>query len=139
MKIVKDPPSPKASEGHGKIEIIFSKYTPNRKIFCHKELTRERWFRLSFDEQMANVGADIGRTINWRNKDIQQSSRFFETGLELLDLTIDDEKNKERLNELLKAREALVDYFCFDNIYGSTDEKWNNYFYGFNYAANLNR
>lgn len=124
MKIVKD-----------KIEIICRKYIPKRKIFCHKELTRERWSRFSFDEQMANVGAEIGRTINWRNKDVQQSSRHFETGLELLDLTIDDKKNKNKFEELLRVRECLADYFCFDNIYGSNDEKWNNYFYFFNYAA----
>lgn len=29
----------------------------------HKGLTFERWFRFSLDEQLANVGAEIGRTI----------------------------------------------------------------------------
>ncbi len=99
------------------------------------EQFKERWFKFSLIEQMANVGAEIGRTINWRKKDNKQSSRHFESGLELLDLTIDDPKNKKRLKELLLVRETLVDYFYFDNIYGSSDEKWNNYFYAFNYAA----
>ncbi len=97
----------------------------------------KRWCKFSLLEQMANTGAEIGRAINWRKKNDKESRAFFERGLELLDLTIDDPKNKKRLKELLRVREALADYFCFDNIYGSTDEKWNSYFYGFNYAANL--
>ncbi|MBU2036638.1 hypothetical protein KJ866_00295, partial [Patescibacteria group bacterium] len=61
----------------------------------------------------------------------------FERALELLDLTIDDDKNKKRLRELLRVREVMADYFQFDNIYGSTDKSWQNYFYAFNYAARL--
>lgn len=103
-------------------------------------LTKERWQKLNFFEQMANVGAEIGRAINWREKDEQRSDAAFERGLELLDLTIDDKKNHKGgcLKELCRLREVLVDYFCFDNIYGSSDEKWNNYFYAFNYAARKN-
>ena len=105
----------------------------------HKELASGRWFRFSLLEQMANIGTEIGRAINWRAKNVNDSKMALERGLELLDLTIDDPKNKKRLKELLRVREMLVDYFCFDNIYGSSDEKWNNYFYGFNYAARLGK
>jgi len=101
------------------------------------EQFKNRWLRFSLAEQMANIGAEIGRAINWREKGTSESMAFFERGLELLDLTIEDVKNRKRLQELLRVRECLADYFCFDNIYGSDDEKWNNYFYGFNYAANL--
>jgi hypothetical protein len=107
--------------------------------YQHKELASGRWFQLSFFEQMANIGSEIGRAINWRKKDKKTSESAFERGLELLDLTIKDPKNKKRLKELCRLREVLVDYFCFDNIYGSSDEKWNNYFYAFNYAARVNR
>ena len=106
---------------------------------CNKELTKERWFAMSFLEQMANIGSEIGRTINWREKDGHRSDCAFESALELLDLTIEDLKNRKHLKELCRLREALADYFCFANIYGSSDEKWNNYFYSFNYAANLNK
>ncbi len=99
---------------------------------------KNRWFKFSLAEQMANVGAEIGRAINWRARNKKDSQAFFERGLELLDLTIEDSKNKKRLKELLRVRETLADYFCFDNIYGSSDEKWNNYFYAFNYAARIN-
>jgi len=110
-----------------------------KKEYTYKKLSEGRWLQFSFVEQMANIGSEIGRAINWKNKDEKMSKASFERGLELLDLTIEDPKNKKRLKELLRVREALTDYFCFDNIYGSGDEKWNNYFYAFNYAANLNR
>ncbi len=60
-------------------------------------------------------------------------------GLELLDLTIEDSKNKKGLKELCRLRKMLADYFYFDNIYGSSDETWENYFYSFNYAAAIHR
>ncbi len=103
------------------------------------DLTKERWFNLSFLEQMANLGSEVGRTIKWKIKDPERSRCAFESALELLDLTIEDTKNKKKpkLEELCRLREILADYFCFDNIYGSDDEKWNSYFYGFNYAASL--
>mgnify|MGYP001571675285 CR=1 FL=1 len=103
------------------------------------EQFKTRWFIFSLVEQMANIGAEIGRAINWRIKGTKESQAFFERGLELLDVTISDPKNRKRLKELLRVRETLVDYFMFDNIYGSSDEKWNNYFYAFNYAAGLNK
>jgi hypothetical protein len=108
-------------------------------MFFHKELTIEKWQKLSFFEQMANIGAEIGRTENWRTKDKELSKAAFYRGIELLDSTIEDKKNVKKLKELCRLREMLADYFCFDNEYGSTDTKWDNYFYGFNYAANLNK
>ena len=87
-------------------------------------------------EQLANVGSEVYRTINWRNKDnLDYSNKAFERALELLDFTITDPKNRSRLKELTRVRECLVDYFMYDNIYGSSDEKWEKYFYAFAYAA----
>jgi hypothetical protein len=106
----------------------------------HKGLTLERWSRFSLMEQLANVGTDIERTIQWRKRgDLISSQQAFERALELLDLTIADPKNRKRLKEIVRAREALVDYFVYDNEYGSTDEAWQQYFYCFNYAAALQR
>jgi len=36
------------------------------------------------------------------------------------------------------VREALADYFVFENSYNSTDKSWQNYFYSFNFAARVN-
>lgn len=108
--------------------------------FFHHDLTEKKWREKSFFEQMANVGAEIGRAINWKIKDGKISKAAFERGLELLDLTINDRKNSgSRLKELCRIKEVLLDYFYSDNIYGSTDKSWNDYFYLFGYAAAINR
>jgi len=99
---------------------------------------RKKWQKLSFFEQMANIGSEVERAILWREKDKEYSKLAIYRALELLDLTVEDPKNKKRLKELLRVRECLVDYFFFDNIYQSSDEKWRNYFYAFNYAVRKN-
>ncbi len=105
----------------------------------HKQLARGRWKKLSFVEQMANIGGEVERTIKWKNKENKEYSQLaFERALELLDLTIADEKNKKRLKEIVRVREALSDYFVFQNEYHSSDEKWRSYFYAFNFAARVN-
>ncbi len=106
----------------------------------HQDLTQEKWRSLSFFYQMANIGTEIGRAIHWRKKDKNKSKASFERGLALLDLTIEDKKNHEgKLKELCVLREVLVDYFTADNIYHSSDKQWDDYFYGFNYAAAIER
>lgn len=105
----------------------------------HKQMASGHWFELSFFEQMANIGSEVERTISWKAKNNPEYSRMaFERALELLDLTIADKRNIKRLKELLRVREALADYFEFDNEYRSTDKLWQNYFYPFNWAARLN-
>ena len=105
--------------------------------YQHQELAQGRWFRLPFFEQMANVGSEVGRAINWRVRGGENSRLAFERALELLDLTIDDVKNRTRRRELLRVREVLADYFAGDNVYQSSDTSWQNYFYAFNYAVRL--
>jgi hypothetical protein len=105
----------------------------------HKQLAAGRWFEMNFFEQMANIGSEVERTIRWKNKQNQEYSQMaFERALELLDLTIADEKNKKHLKEILRLREMLADYFFFKNEYHSVDQKWQNYFYSFNFAARAN-
>lgn len=107
------------------------------KIIFHKGLTEKAWFSKSLFEQMANVGSEVERTMKWRHKDQKYSEMAFDRCLELIDLTVLDPKNKNRLTEILRSREVLVDYFMGDNVYGSSDMLWQNYFYGFNYAARI--
>lgn len=102
----------------------------------HKELAAGRWEKLTFAEQMANIGSEIDRTIIWRDKhNLSYSQLAFERALELIDLTIAAAKTFPRLKELLRVREILADYFIFDNEYKSTDKAWQDYFLAFNYAA----
>jgi len=107
----------------------------------YRKLSDGRWFELTFFEQMANIGSEVERAILWRNKNKEYSIKSIERALELLDLTIADDKNKSifRLKELVRLREVLVDYFYFDNQFSSSDKSWRNYFYAFNYAARINK
>ena len=104
--------------------------------YQHKEMADGRWFEFSFAEQMANIGTDVGRAINWKNKKNQEySQNAFYRALELLSLTIADSKNKDRLKELTRLYEVLGDYFMGNNEYGSSDELCEKYFLFFNYLA----
>jgi hypothetical protein len=110
------------------------------KKIIHKDLASGRWFKLSLVEQLANVGSDVERTIQWRKKDnLAYSEQAFDRVLELIDLTIADKKNRRRLKEIVRARELLVDYFMYKNEYSSTDEMWQKYFFDFAYAAAIQR
>jgi hypothetical protein len=102
----------------------------------HRGLAAGRWYQLCFAEQMANVGSEIERAISWKVKGRQDcSDRAFDRAIELLDLTIAGVRNRARLKELLRAREALADYFVFDNTYQSTPESWQRYFRSFLFAV----
>lgn len=101
----------------------------------HTELA-DRWDTFSIFEQMANIGAEVGRTISWRKKNNEKMSKnALYRALELIDFTVDDPKNKNSLKEILRMREVLCDYCMGDNIYKSTEASWNKYFYYFNLAA----
>lgn len=104
----------------------------------HKELAAGRWNDLTFAEQMANIGSEVERAINWRKKNNTEYSKLaFERALELLDLTVSNIKTIPQLREILRIRETLADYFVFDNIYKSTDKSFQNYFLAFNYASRI--
>jgi hypothetical protein len=107
---------------------------------AHRSLAAGRWFELSFIEQMANVGSEVTRALRWRSQgDRDHMAKALERGLELLDLTVSDARNRHRLRELTRVRELLKDDFYADNRYASTDELWRRYFFAFAYAARRNR
>lgn len=110
-------------------------------MMIHKNLTLERWQSLTLFEQLANVGCDVDRVIRWRDRGNEENSTAsLYRALELLDLTVADPKNRgAKRRELLRVREGLVDYFLYDNEYGSSDASWHNYFFAFNYAAALRK
>ena len=105
----------------------------------HKEL-QKRWHNLNLIEQLANVGSEVERALNWKEKcNIEYSVLAFYRALELLDYTTEGMKDFYRLKELKRFREVLVDYFAGQNIYLSSAGSFRNYFYGFNYAVSLSR
>ena len=94
---------------------------------------------MPFVEQMANVGSEVERALNWRAKNnTVYCQQAFERALELMDLTLQNSKGFPRLKELARVQEALVDYFAGDNQFMSTDVLWRKYFSHFAYAARKN-
>ena len=107
--------------------------------YQHKELAAGRWKNLSFCEQVANIGSEIERALNWRAKNnITYSRNAFERALELVDLTLETVSGFTRLKEITRIRESMVDYFAGINQFGSTDTSWRKYFSHFTYAVRKN-
>ena len=107
--------------------------------YQHKDLAAGRWKQLSFLEQMANIGSEVERALNWRTKhNDAYCQQAFERSLELIDLTLDSVKGFARLKELTRLREAIADYFFGSNQFISSDSLWRKYFSGFTYAARRN-
>lgn len=108
--------------------------------YQHKELAAGRWRQLSFLEQMANIGGEVERALNWREKqNPDYSQKAFERVLELIDLTLDSAAGMPRLKELTRVREAIVDFFAGSNQFRSNGTSWRKYFLPFTYAARRNR
>jgi len=106
----------------------------------HSSLAAGRWRSFSLMAQLANVGSEVERALNWRNKGNPEYSRLaFLRGLELLDLTIADPRHRHRLKEITRLREALLDLFLGDNEFRSTEKSWRSYFFGFAYASALEK
>jgi hypothetical protein len=107
--------------------------------YQHQSLAAGRWSRLTLVEQMANIGSEVERALNWRAKNNEAySQKAFERVLELVDLTLETAESFARLKELARLRETLIDYFFGDNQYGSTENLWRKYFLHFNFAARRN-
>ncbi len=108
-------------------------------ILQHKALAARRWSELPLMEQMANIGSEVERALNWQAKHhADYSRRAYERALELLDLSLDCATSFARLKELARVREAVVDYFSGTNQYLSTEGSWRKYFLHFTYAARRN-
>ena len=84
-------------------------------------LNSDRWKTMSFIEQMANIGSEVGRTLKWVLKDKPAMAQgAYVRALELIDLTIEYGRygspfRTEMLKELSQVRE------CFCSAYEMSD------------------
>jgi len=78
--------------------------------YQHESLASGRWRNLSLIEQLANIGSEVERALNWRAKgNLNYSQRALERALELISLTIEDPRHRRRLKEITRLREAILD------------------------------
>ena len=91
---------------------------------------------MSYSEQMANIGSEITRALNWKRKNNEKYCfNSVVRALELIALTIDSVTVKSHLKELTRLREAILDYFYGNNEFCSSEILWEKYFNHFNRAA----
>ena len=101
----------------------------------HPTIPQEKWNALSTIEQMANIGSEVSRAINWKEIYTTSMQMAVYRALELLTLSIEDKKNARGLKEILRIKECIADYFLGDNIYKFTDQWWQKYFLEYAIAA----
>jgi len=106
----------------------------------HTTLSQPHWDELSLSEQLANIGSEVLRALNWQKKgNAPYATLAFHRALELVDFSLHSGYTVETLRELTRTREALVDYFDGDNTFASSERTWRTYFMAFTYAAALKR
>ncbi len=104
--------------------------------YQHKELAAGRWARMPLVEQMANIGSEVERALNWKTKNNPDySRRAAERALELSDLSLAAARKLSQLKEIARMRELLADYFYGSNRYLSTEVSLRKYFAPFTYAT----
>ncbi|HEX9780192.1 MAG TPA: hypothetical protein VGB20_03160 [bacterium] len=106
----------------------------------HAGLAAGRWRQLALREQMANIGSEVSRALNWKQKgrgDLQRNAAA--RACELVELSLDSAHSWPRRRELARLREALIDYFYGSNEFGSSDSLWRSYFDHFAYALRKDR
>lgn len=106
----------------------------------HKNLAAGQWQKLTLIQQLANIGSEVFRAINWKKKERSDfSQRAFFRALELIDLSLENKNSYARLKELSRLRSVLIDYFVGENEFKSQEKSIEKYFYSFTYAANIKK
>jgi hypothetical protein len=106
----------------------------------HASLAAGRWHELTLMEQLGNIGSEVGRATRAKSKgDEQRFAGALDRALELFDLTLADNRWRDRFREVARAREIVCDFLVGDNEYGSTAESLDRYFLPFAMAARRDR
>ena len=103
----------------------------------HKNLAAGSWQKLSLAQQLGNIGGETNRALNWCDKDQKSYENAIYRALELLDLTISDPRWKNRLKEIVRARELLCDAILGGKEYKTSLNDLNRYFFHFALAARI--
>ena len=78
--------------------------------YQHKKLAAGDWEKLSFLEQMASIGSEVERALNWqKKKNADYSRRSSERALELIDLTLSSSRSLAHFKEICIIS-VLTDY-----------------------------
>ncbi len=103
---------------------------------------RSKWAGLSFEEQMGNIGAEVGRAIIAHRSDKpDREARAIDRAIDLFSATAEvliGTKYSYRLKEVFRARDEFLRLF-FDGTFDTDADKIERYFMYFSFAARRSR
>jgi len=106
----------------------------------NQETIKQQWQQRTLAQQMGNIGSEVGRALKWKNTNEVRKTNAIERALELFDFTISDPRwIKNRLKEICRSREVVVDYFYGDNEYNSSPQSLEKYFFYYALVARNNK
>ena len=74
----------------------------------HKNLTLDKWSLYSKGQQILMIANEINRAKNFLKKnDFEIAKNSYERALDLIDITIQDDKWKNNLKEILRCKEFI--------------------------------
>jgi len=103
---------------------------------------RGRWALLTFNEQMGNIGSEVGRAIlAHKNGNIVRETRAIDRAIDLFSATVEvliGTQYAYRLKEVLRARDEFLRLF-FDGTFDKDADNIERYFMYFAFAARAER
>ena len=76
------------------------------------QVDRRKWSKMTIFQQMANIGAEVGRTFNAiRQGDHQRAERAMTRALDLFDATVEN-YSFARNKEILRSKEQFLEAYC---------------------------
>ena len=106
------------------------------------KFSRERWAQLTFNEQMGNIGSEVGRAIIAHRKNNElRKNRAIDRAIDLFSATVEVTIHTPyayRLKEVLRARDEFLRLF-FDDTFDHDATKIDRYFMDFAFAARTNK
>jgi len=98
-----------------------------------------KWNNFSLAEKMANIGSEILRMAASKERNdepnIQKSA---ERALELIDLSITGEQRGRSLEEFLRLRDIVADYYIGQQIFQTSKRELSSYFLPFAFVDRNN-
>ena len=98
-------------------------------------ISKERWWTLTFAQQFANIGSEVGRAAKWQGKDENSFWGAVTRAVELIDLTQSDKRWSKRRSEINRAKELFADAVLGSTEYKTTLEDLEKYFMQFAMVA----
>ena len=99
---------------------------------------RDRWAKMTINEQMGNIGSEVGRAIiARRNGNKAREDRAIDRAIDLFSATAEvlaGSSYSYRLKEVLRARDEFLRLF-FDGTFERDADKIERYFMNYAFAA----